>query len=331
MSEFIKNTNKNIYSYDLLVKHKHPEYKNINIQKPFLKWVGGKTQIIDKLIGEFPTKINNYHEIFLGGGSVLFALLSYVKNNIIQITGDIYCYDLNEDLINTYKNIQTNHEKLYNEIQTLLNDFNSCGNGMLNRNAKNITEAKTSKENYYYWIRNEFNKLNDDDKKTSKASAMFIFLNKTCFRGIYRVGPNGFNVPYGNYTNPKIINKKDLDKTHNLIQNVIFKCCDFKISLNNIQDNDYVYIDPPYVPEKITSFVKYTELGFCINEHNNLFTLIHKLTNQNKKMMLSNSNTNLVIDNFTNAKYNVSCILCKRTINSKHPESKTKELLIKNY
>lgn len=176
MSEFIKNTNKNIYSYDLLVKDKHPEYKNINIQNPFLKWVGGKTQIIDKIIGQFPTKINNYHEIFLGGGSVLFALLSYVKNNIIQITGDRYCYDLNKDLINTYKNIQTNHIQVYNEIDKLLNDFNSCGNGVLNRNAKNITEAKTSKENYYYWIRSEFNKLNDDDKKTSKASAMFIFL-----------------------------------------------------------------------------------------------------------------------------------------------------------
>jgi len=160
---------------------------------------------------------------------------------------------------------------------------------------------------------------------------MFIFLNKTCFRGIFRVGPNGFNVPYGNYNNPEIINKKHLDEIHELIQNVIFECSDFNITLNNIEQNDYVYLDPPYAPETETSFVGYTANGFNIENHNNLFNLIHKLTETDIKLMLSNSDVSLVRDNFKNDKYNITSILCKRTINSKNPDSKVKEVIIKNY
>ena len=181
--------------------------KKITIPKPILKWVGGKTQILDKLIVEFPTEINNYREIFLGGGSVLLTLLSYVKNGIIKIHGNIYAYDLNEPLIYIYINIQSNHNELYNEIQKLITEFNSCGDGEINRTPKNIDDAKIAKENYYYWFRSEYNKLSVNDKKTTIGSAMFIFLNKTCFRGVFRVGPKGFNVPYGHYNNPEIINK----------------------------------------------------------------------------------------------------------------------------
>jgi len=310
---------------------KHINYKKITISKPILKWVGGKTQILDKLIIEFPTNINNYREIFLGGGSVLLTLLSYVKNGIIKIHGNIYAYDLNEPLIHIYKNIQSNHNELYNELQKIITEFNSCGNGEINRTPKNINEAKIAKENYYYWIRSEYNKLNLNDKKTTIGSALFIFLNKTCFRGVFRVGPKGFNVPYGHYNNPEIINKKYLDKINELIQNVIFECCDFNISLNIIEPNDYVYLDPPYAPKTDTSFVGYTENGFNIDNHNNLFKLIHKLTETNKKMMLSNADVSLVRDNFTNEKYNISSILCKRSINSKNPEAKAKEVIIKNY
>ena len=305
----------------------------MNIPKPILKWVGGKTQIIDKIINEFPTEMNNYREIFLGGGSVLLSLLTYMKNGIIKVHNNIYAYDINEPLIYTYKNIQSNHNDLYDEIQNLIKEFNLCENGNceINRKPETIEEAKKSKENYYYWIRNEYNKLNADEKKTIIGSSMFIFLNKTCFRGIFRISSNGFNVPYGHYNNPEIINKKHLDEIHNLIQNVIFECCDFELSLKNIENNDFTYIDPPYAQEKKISFVGYTENGFNIDNHINLFNLIHLLTENNKKIMLNNADVSLVRDNFTNLKYNIISILCKRTINSKKPDAKTKELIIKNY
>jgi DNA adenine methylase len=98
-----------------------------------------------------------------------------------------------------------------------------------------------------------------------------------------------------------------------------------------VKSGDYVYLDPPYAPETNTSFVKYTENGFGIDNHVNLFQLIHKLTETNKKMMLSNADVSLVRDNFKNEKYNITSILCKRTINSKKPETKTNEVIIKNY
>ena len=303
--------------------------KKINIPKPILKWVGGKTQIMDKLIMNFPVEINNYREIFLGGGSVLLTILSYIKNGIIKIEGNIYAYDLNEPLIYLYKNIQMYYNELYDILQNIIKDFNECGDGEINRKSKNITEAKIAKENYYYWIRNEYNKLTD--KKSILCSAMFIFLNKTCFRGVFRVGPNGFNVPFGHYKNPEIINKEHLEEIHHLIQNVIFECCDFNTSLSFAEPNDFIYLDPPYAPETETSFVGYTENGFKIENHINLFNLIHNLTETNKKIMLSNADVSLVNENFTNEKYNISSILCKRAINSKNPESKTKEVIIKNY
>jgi len=305
--------------------------KKIHISKPILKWVGGKTQIIDKLIMNFPVHINNYREPFLGGGSVLLALLSCVKSGVIKVEGSIFAYDLNEPLINIYKNIQMRHRELYDTLQTIIADFNKCGNGEVNRTPANIEEAKSAKENYYYWIRSEYNKLCLHDKNDILGSAMLIFLNKTCFRGIFRVGPNGFNVPYGHYDNPEIINKEHLDEMHCLLQNVIFECCDFHTALANVQHNDFVYLDPPYAPETNTSFVGYTPNGFSIENHKNLFNLIHNLTNANHKIMLSNADVSLVRDNFTNEKYNILTILCKRSINSKNPGAKTNEVIIRNH
>jgi len=328
------SSNQGINNFEIIYDNrlvKNISTKKIHIPKPILKWVGGKTQIIDKLIVDFPIEINNYREIFLGGGSVLLALLSYVKNGIIKVRGNIYAYDLNEPLVYIYKNIQSRHNELYDTIQNIITEFNGCGNGEINRTPTNIQEAKIAKENYYYWIRSEYNKLCSNNKKGILGSAMFLFLNKTCFRGVFRVGPRGFNVPYGHYNNPEIINKEHLEEIHNLIQNVIFECCDFNTSLINVQTNDFVYLDPPYAPETDTSFVGYTENGFNIEQHNNLFKLIHNLTESDKKMILSNADVSLVRENFTNEKYNILSILCKRSINSKNPEAKAKEVIIKNY
>ena len=307
--------------------------EKIRIPKPILKWVGGKTQIIDSLIVDFPREINNYHEAFLGGGSVLLTLLSYVKSGIIKVSGNIYAYDLNEPLIYIYKNIQTQPSELYDAIKTIITEFNECGDGEINRNPINIEEAKIARENYYYWTRSKYNKLSATDKRSVFGSAMFIFLNKTCFRGVFRVGPNGFNVPYGHYANPEIINKEHLEEIHHLIKDVRFECCDFTTSLlpTNIEEGDFLYLDPPYAPETETSFVGYTENGFNAENHARLFHLIHDLTDAKHKIMLSNADVRLVRDNFANEKYNTTSILCKRSINSKNPDAKAKEVIIRNY
>jgi DNA adenine methylase len=275
--------------------------------------------------------MNNYHEIFLGGGSVLLALLCYVKSSNIKVYGNIYAYDLNEPLIYMYKNIQKSHIELYDCIQNIIGHFNECKNEKINRIPINITQAKSAKENYYYWIRNQYNNLSLIDKKSILGSSMFIFLNKTCFRGIFRLGPKGFNVPYGHYNNPEIINREHLEEIHNLIQSVIFEHGNFSSSIQNIEQDDFTYFDPPYAPETDKSFVGYTEKGFSIKNNKELFDLIHVLTDTNKKIMLSNSDVSLIRDNFTIEKYNIVSILCKRSINSKNPNSKTKEVIIKNY
>ena len=297
-----------------------------NVIKPMLKWVGGKTQILERLMEAFPTNINNYRESFLGGGSVL---LSYVNSGIITVHGHIYAYDVNEPLIGMYKNIQQHPNELYGALNEIIADFKECGHGEVNRTPSNITEAKSAKENYYYWIRSKYNQL--PNKTGILGSAMFIFLNKTCFRGVFRIGPNGFNVPYGHYNNPEIINKSHLDEIHQLIQPVIFECCDFNASLTNVEPNDFVYLDPPYAPETNTSFVGYTDIGFSLDTHNQLFQRIHGLTDINAKIMLSNADVSLVRDNFTGSHYNISSIVCKRSINSKKPNAKANEVIITNY
>lgn len=303
----------------------------IYVPKPIIKWVGGKTQIIDKIMGEFPTTMNNYHEIFLGGGSVLFALLHYKKEGFINISGKIYAYDVNDALIYVYKNIQSNHVELYNKIQQYICEYNDCHGTDINRNPATIVDAKKSKENYYYWIRIQYNKLSVIEKRTINGSAMFIFLNKTCFRGVYRVGPNGFNVPFGHYTNPEIINKEHLEEIHHLIQGVMFECSEFESSIKNIAENDFAYMDPPYAQEKQTSFVGYTENGFNIGQHIILFNICNQLTENKKKWVMSNADVPLVRQHFTSLIYIIQSIVCKRSIHSKKPDSKASELIIRNY
>ena len=145
------------------------------------------------------------------------------------------------------------------------------------------------------------------------------------------MGPNGFNVPYGHYNHPEIINKAHLDEINDLIQHVVFECSDYTASLTAVESNDFVYLDPPYMPETETSFVGYTLNGFNMDNHMNLFHLIHTLTEQNKKILLSNADVRLVRENFANEKYTISSILCKRAINSKNPDAKAKEVIIMNY
>ena len=294
--------------------------------KPVLKWIGGKTQIIDEIISTFPEKIDNYHELFTGGGSVLFALLQNIEDDKIIVKKKIRAYDLNETLINMYKNIQNKSDEILVEINKLIEDYNSINGTEKNRKPETIEEAKTSQESYYYWIRNVFNKMTTTDKNNPIGSAHFIFLNKTCFRGMYREGPNGFNVPFGNYKSPEIINEKHLEKVSKLIKNVKFIHSDFEKSFKKINKNDFIYADPPYVPENAKSFVGYTSDGFNLEKHKILFDLCKK-----HNFVMSNSDTDLVKNSFDdNTKYDIKIISCRRAINSKKPDSKTNEVIIKS-
>ena len=305
--------------------------EEIIIQKPFLKWVGGKTQIITDILNNFPKKINNYHEIFLGGGSVLLGILSLIKENKIKIQ-NIYAYDLNKSLIYLYKNIQTKCDDLIREIKKIVDENNKITGIIVNRKPINIDDAKTSCESYYYWIRSKYNDMDDDDKITILGSAYFLFLNKTCFRGLYRVGPNGFNVPYGHYKTPSIYDEESLKNISELIKDVNFIHASFETSLLNIKKNDMVYCDPPYVPINATSFVNYNSDGFEGVLHEKLFTMLHELKKQKIKWMMSNSDTELVLYSFSDKKkYKIEKILCRRAINSKKPESKINEVIIKSY
>ena len=294
------------------------------IQKPFLKWVGGKTQIINHIIKKIPNEINNYHELFLGGGSVLLALLSLQKQNKIVIKKQIYAYDINKTLINVYKNIQNNKDELYKFINFYIKEYDSIKGTDINRKPKSIEEAKTSKESYYYWIRTKYNNI---DKNSIECSALFMFINKTCFRGMYREGPNGYNVPYGHYKKtPKIITEHDLNYISDLIKNVKFIHSDFNSSIKNVTDGDFVYLDPPYAPVNDKSFVGYVIDGFNLETHNQLFSEIKKL--DKIKFVMSNAKVDLVTENFKD--YNCEDIIARRAINSKKPGSTATEVIIYN-
>jgi len=298
-----------------------------NIQKPVLKWIGGKTQIISNVLELFPDKIKNYHELFIGGGSVLFGLLSLIEKGEINLEGNIYVYDKNPDLINFYKNIQSNYNELHNYAKIYFNEYDGLIGTEVNRKPKNIEEAKTSKESYYYWLRQKFNTM---EKEFVEYSAIFLFLNKTCFRGMYRVGPNGYNVPYGHYKKtPKLISLNELKRISEMLSNVIFRESDFMESINEAKEGDFVYMDPPYVPESKTSFVGYTKDGFNKELHEKLFEETKNLDKKGVKFLMSNSNQKLVRDSLKD--FICEEITARRAINSKNPSSKTKEVLIYNF
>ena len=290
--------------------------------KPFLKWVGGKTQIMPSLMGKFPRSINSYHEIFVGGGSVIFALLDNIDKGHITVKDSIYAYDLNQYLIQMYNDMKSNTEQLYETLNSISKEYQSIDVINGERKPKTKEEAMSSKETLFYWYRQKYNSL----PTCLEKSAIFIFLNKTCFRGMYREGPNGFNVPYGNYKTVNFPTKEEFTSISNKLQKVTFVNCSFEKSIINAQHGDFVYLDPPYVPETKTSFVSYTSKGFDM--HKELFKMIHDLNDKDIKFCLSNSNTDFVIKSFPN--YNIEEITVRRAINSKKPESKAKEVFVSN-
>jgi DNA adenine methylase len=296
------------------------------LQKPFIKWVGGKTQLIQIIMNNFPSEMNNYHELFVGGGSVLLAALTLQKNGYLNIKGKVYAYDKNKNLVNVYQQIQKKYITLHKALNKYFSTYNSIEDNEVIRDPENEDESLTSKESYYYWLRKQYNTSNLFD---ANKAAMFIFLNKTCFRGLYREGPNGFNVPYGHYKKVQCIDKEEIKRISQLIRDVQFICCDYKQSIKKPVTGDFVYLDPPYAPENSKSFVGYTKDGFSLDEHRDLFKKVKAFEKSKIKFLMSNANVPLVVDSFID--FYQEEIEARRSINSKNPESTTTELLIFNY
>ena len=298
--------------------------------KPLLKWVGGKTQILDAVLAHFPTEMENYHEPFVGGGSVLLGLLSKRQQGAMYVRGTIYASDWNANLIALYQNIQSHPDAFLDEIRQRVEEYRAIEGTEVNRKPQTREEAQTSPESYYYWVRSTFNALSKEEKTTPRASAMMVFLNKTCFRGVYREGPNGFNVPYGNYNNPAIYEEEHVRALSQLLQGVVFCVQPFMDSLKEVKEGDFVYLDPPYVPETATSFVGYTADGFGLQQHEALFKECNQMSTRGVRFLLSNAEVKLVKEAFPSPAYTTQILSCRRAIHSKKPDAKTNEVLITN-
>lgn len=297
--------------------------------KPVLKWVGGKTQIMDTVSSCFPDHIVDYYEPFVGGGSVLLNLLERVRNKQVFVSGGVFAFDANEALIEMYKNIQRDPDELFNYIEQYSLEYASCSGTTVNRKAVSKEECD-SPESYFYWARGHMNALKFQGLvNTMEFSALFIFINKTCFRGMYREGPNGFNVPFGHYKSPSIATREHLRTVSELIRDVHFCCRDFREVVCIPTVGDFMYLDPPYDAEKSTSFVGYTAGGFSKDSHNSLFESLLKMQLRGVSFLMSNSSTETVREYFCDpTRFTISELVCRRAIHSKDPGAMATELLI---
>jgi DNA adenine methylase len=295
--------------------------------KPILKWVGGKTQILGAVLERIPRVIADYYEPFVGGGSVLLGVLGERAAGRLEIRGTLYVSDLNANLINLYECVRDDPAGLIRDLSVLVGEYEGCRELKGAREPATHAEALESKESYYYWTRAAFNGLVGDVRQGVRAAAMLVFLNKTCFRGLYREGPRGFNVPFGNYKTPAIYDADNIMAVSRAFSGVVFRCCDFGVALAGVGAGDFVYLDPPYVPESATSFVGYNEGGFKAADHERLFEMCRGFRGISAEFLLSNSDVPLVRTAFTG--YTVASVECKRSINSKNPGATTREVLVK--
>ena len=266
---------------------------------PIVKWVGGKRQLMFELIKNMPKSYNRYFEPFIGGGALFFELQPE----------QAYISDMNEELINLYSVVRDNVYELI----------------------KDLSKHEVSKE-YFLEIRNidrteQYTELSDVER-----ASRFIYLNRTCFNGMYRVNSQGqFNVPFGHYKNPRIIDENNLLNCSELLKKTEIKCADFSEILTKVKKGDWVYFDPPYVPFNDTSsFTSYTKDGFDINMQFKLRDVCDELDNKGVKFMLSNSDTKLVNELYVN--YEIKKVFASRQINANADgRGKITEVLVRNY
>jgi DNA adenine methylase len=283
--------------------------KNLLLCYPFLKWAGGKTQLLSVLNRHIPSTFNRYFEPFLGGGAMFFYLSS-------KKTGFNSCLsDINEDLINTYRVVKDKVE----ELITKLKDHER--------------EYRKSPKEYYYKLRSNVKPSLTDVEK----AARFITLNRTCYNGLYRVNTKGlFNVPMGRYKNPVICDSNNLYDVSVALQdsNATIQVSDYKkILLERATEDDFIYLDPPYSPVSDTAyFTRYTHTGFTNRDQEELADVFRILTDRKCKVLLSNSDTHFVRNlyrDFDKYTKEVNVIRAINSIGSKRVGHK--ELLIRNY
>ena len=289
--------------------------------KPFVKWVGGKGQLIDEIEklflanGKTATK---YAEPMVGGGALFFSMLSKYQFE------ELYISDINAELINAYVAIKRDVETLIERLKEMQMTF--------------LPLDENSRKFYYYSVRDKFNTVKLNDGTSTEKAALFIFLNKTCFNGLYRVNRKGlFNVPMGAFKNPTICDAENLRNIHNALQNVAIVCGDYTLSKSFIDNKTFVYIDPPYRPISETSaFTSYNSDAFDDNEQIRLAKFIDEINAAGAKIVLSNSDPKNVNpeDNFFDdlyKSYRIHRVSATRMINSNaEKRGKISELLICN-
>lgn len=293
------------------------------LAKPFIKWVGGKSQLLEEIKEKYPPKIEKYCEPFVGGGAVLFDILSSKHPETVLIN------DINKELINTYSQIKNNCDGMINQLSEI----------------QTIYKTHTLEENkaYFYEKRQRYNelKVNGNDAENLEKAALFIFLNKTCFNGLYRVNSKGlFNVPFNNAKNPLLCDEENLRACSEVLQNVEMRVGDYKECKDFIDSNTFVYIDPPYRPlSQTAAFTSYSENGFSDDDQKTLSIFIKEMiTVKHAKVLVSNSdpkNTD-VNDNFFDDLYDKNHFQIKRVSAARMINSNAKkrgainELLISN-
>lgn len=297
--------------------------KHIDYAHPFIKWAGGKGQLLDVLHENMPENmdtIKKYAEPFVGGGALLFSMLNKYDFD------EVFISDNNKELMNAYQVIKSNCHELIEKL------------GAMEKRYHSLPDEK-QKQLFYYEQREKFNSLSLNNQNCTDKAVLFIFLNKTCFNGLYRVNRNGkFNVPFGKHDKPTICDKDNILKISELLENVIIKSCDYKEMFVFADASTLVYFDPPYRPLNSTSaFTSYTENQFTDKEQIELADFYKKLSATGAKLMLSNSDPHNVDedDNFFDNLYSdfsINRVNATRMINSKaNGRGKIKELLIKNY